>query len=86
MFNSNFKELMIKLEIPQFNFYGGARDVLVPTPSQFPQGELSYVTTEIYDVYESLDHNSLLYNVKFLNCLVPVITETMKQGELNESK
>lgn len=47
-----------------FNFYGGARDVLVATPSNIKplnQGsnlEMTYVTTEMKHVYESVDHNS----------------------------
>jgi hypothetical protein len=47
-------------KVAWFNFYGGARDVLVATPSNIglQDFEMSYVTSEIKHMYESVDHNS----------------------------
>lgn len=38
---------------------------------------MDYVTTEINNLFASLDHNSLLYNLQFLNVFVPLIAQTM---------
>jgi len=47
-------------KVAWFSFYGGARDVLVATPSNLgPQDfEMNYVTTEMKHMYGSVDHNS----------------------------
>ena len=61
--------------VDAFRFYGGPRDYLVPTPTN--RGPTTFVTTEINDVWESMDHNMLLYNRNFVNKIVLVIRETM---------
>jgi hypothetical protein len=61
--------------IDAYRFYGGPRDYLVPTPNR--RGPTTFVTTEIAGVWQSMDHNMLLYNELFINKLALVIRETM---------
>jgi len=58
-----------------FNFFGGPRDFLVSTPHNkvASNNEMAWVTTEIKHMYQSLDHASFFFNLRFLNCLVPLI-------------
>jgi hypothetical protein len=58
------------------NFYGGPRDMMVAVPHRF-RSEMNYVTSEMNNLFMSLDHNSLLYNLQFLNVLAPLIAHTM---------
>ena len=60
----------------QINFYGGSRDFMVAVPNLF-RSEMDYVTTEINNLFASLDHNSLLFNLQFMNVFVPLIAQTM---------
>ena len=57
--------------LPHYNFFGGPRDHMVSTPAKREQTQ--YATTELNNVHMSLDHNSLLYNVRFLNVFVPFV-------------
>ena len=60
------------------NFYGGSRDYMVAVPNLL-RSEMDYVTNEMNNVFTSLDHNSLLYNLQFLNVFVPLVAHTMVQ-------
>ncbi len=54
------------------------------TPSIFVN-ELDYVTSEVNNFFMSLDHNSLLYNLHFLNAIVPLIAHTMTERYLGST-
>jgi hypothetical protein len=38
---------------------------------------MDYATGDINNIFMSLDHNSLLYNLAFINVVVPLIAHTM---------
>lgn len=66
------------------NFYGGPRDSMVVVPDRL-RSRMDYVTSEINNLFMSLDHNSLLYNLQFLNVVVPLIAQTMVQRVIYDS-
>ena len=56
-----------------FSFYGGPRDYLVTTPSVRDPNEVHFVTSEMNNLFASIDHNGQLFSLDYLNALVPVV-------------
>jgi hypothetical protein len=54
--------------------YGGERDYQAPAPLKLEPH--MFVTTEINNLFMSLDHNSLLYNRHFLNVFIPMLKDS----------
>jgi hypothetical protein len=89
--NKAFRRSEAMKNVAWFNFFGGSRDILVSTPTNLlrSENEIWMETTHMKNVDQSLDHNSLLYNVNFLDALIPVIGQTMiaaKFGDTPEAR
>lgn len=73
--------------VAHFNIAGGIRDMLVPSeianfdrlvetaPPELKGNFLNLCSLSMRNVYESLDHNSQYYSHRYLNQLIPIITE-----------